>query len=76
MNDQVTNAGDAINRSLNPTMITNRSGSKQSLLKPVNLNDSDTAGDRDHQLSLRNRLSSKRKQVYQQVISSIDEKDG
>ena len=29
-------------------MITNRSGSKQSVIKPVNLNDSDVAGDREN----------------------------
>ena len=48
VSDQVNNAGEHINRSLNPTMITNRSGSKQSIIKPVNLNDSDVAGDREN----------------------------
>ena len=63
MNQQLV-AGEQVNRSLNPTMITNRSGSKQSILKPVNLNDSDIISERENPNTLRNRLSSKRKQVY------------
>lgn len=51
------------NRSNNPTVITNRSGSKQSMLtKPVEQLSSEKASEREH--SLRKRLSNKRKHVY------------
>ena len=45
--------------SMNPTIVTNRSGSKQSGLKL----ESDIASERENPNSLRNRLNNKRKHV-------------